>query len=143
MCWDVTGRFPAHPRSPSAARQFCTQELTGLLASRPERGALLDDVALIVSELITNSLNAGSIDTTVTLSWHRHQLRLAVTDDAPGVPTLQTATRDESHGRGLAITKSLSSAWGVQPLAGDRAGKQVWAQLTVPTTLTEALQCRQ
>ena len=141
MCWDAVQTFSADTRVPAAARQFCTEQLTSILADRTERHALLDDVTLLVSELITNSLNAGATAATVHLGWHRHQLRIAVDDDAPGLPGLHVATDNDSHGRGLAITQTLSDAWGVEPHPPDEAGKQVWAELSVAPILTTALNC--
>lgn len=141
MCWEVTQRFPADTRSPSAARRFANHQLSRLFADRSERRGLLDNATLIISELITNSINAGASAAAVTLSWHRDRLRLSVDDDAPGVPTLQYATSDQSHGRGLAITQSLSHAWGVQARPSHVVGKQVWADLRVAPTLTATLHC--
>lgn len=141
MCWDARRHFAAETRSPAAARRFCTQRLSEMLTDRPERAALLDDLALVVTELVTNSLNAGASATTVRLSWHRHQLRLAVEDDAPGIPMLRSAASDDSHGRGLAITESLSLAWGVQSTPAVQVGKRVWADFAVAPTLTTALPC--
>jgi anti-sigma regulatory factor (Ser/Thr protein kinase) len=113
-----------------------------LLADQPERGELLGDVTVIISELVTNAVNAGATSALVTLDWHRHQLRLVVADDAPGVPALQAPTRDETHGRGLAITQSLSTVWGVEPPSrGYHVGKQVWAELRVAPVLTTTLLC--
>ena len=86
-------------QSPAAARRFCVERLRSLLADQPERVDLIDDVALIVSELITNTINAAGTTALLGLSWHRGYLRISVDDDAPGVPALQTATRDETHGR--------------------------------------------
>lgn len=138
MCWQVSTHFSYDPRSPGQMRRFATARLSGLLASRPERRELLGDVTLIVSELVTNSINARCTSGTVDLSWHRDQLRIEVWDDAAGWPTLQAAGRDESHGRGLAITSALTTAWGVETT---KPGKRVWAELPVPTTLTGTLHC--
>ncbi len=141
MCWDAMQQFAADTRSPGDARHFCTEQLTGVLADRPERAALVDDVTLVISELVTNSVTAGAAATTVHLVLHRDELRIAVDDDAPGLPTVQSAARDDSRGRGLAITQSLSDAWGVQPHPGDQVGKQVWAEIGVAVLLTSALAC--
>lgn len=142
MCWDAYQRFPSDTQSPAAARRFCVQQLSALLADVPERAGLLDDVTLIVSELITNTINAGATSALVSLSWHRDYLRLSVADDAAGMPALQAATRNETHGRGVAITQSLSQAWGVDPSDhSSEASKQVWAELGVAATLTKALHC--
>jgi hypothetical protein len=141
MCWEVTQTFPATTHSPRAARDFCTEQLAGLLADHPERRNLLEDARLIVSEPVTNALNAGSTTTSVGLDWHRHHVRLSVSDDAPGLPIMQAATSDQSHGRGLAIIASLSITWGIDPHPSNHTGKQVWAELDVSPTLTDGLNC--
>jgi anti-sigma regulatory factor (Ser/Thr protein kinase) len=141
MCWDAARRFPADTRSPREARHFCTEALSALLADRPERSELVDDVTLIVTELLTNSINAGADSALVTLNWHRDQLRVTVGDDAPGAPALQCASPNETHGRGLAITQSLSTAWGVETTHANRTGKAVWAELSVAPTLTDTRRC--
>lgn len=142
MCWDAARRFPADTRSPGEARRFCAQALSAILADRPERRELLDDVTLIVTELITNSINAGATTALVTLNWHREQLRVTVGDDAPGAPTLQYPSPNETHGRGLAITQSLSTAWGVELTRLDNLpAKAVWAELGVAPALSESVQC--
>ena len=141
MCWDAIQQFPDDTRSPAAARHFCTDQLTTILADQPGRGALLDDVALIASELMTNSVNAGSSATTIGLSWHRHVLRLTVSDDAPGLPALQYPTPDQSSGRGLAIIQALATSWGVEDVPTGRSGKRVWAEMRIAALLTENLPC--
>lgn len=138
MCWDVTAPFERSTRSPAQMRSFAAKGLSSVLSERPERAQLLDEAMLIVSELVTNSVNARCDTGTLQLSWHRDQLRIGVWDDAAGHPTLQAAGNDDSHGRGLAITASLSTAWGVDTAT---SGKTVWAELAVPTTLTATLAC--
>ena len=138
MCWQSISGFTRDLRSPGEMRGIASTTLLDLLASRPERDAVVEDATLIVSELVTNSINAGCTAGTVTLSWHRDQLELAVWDDAPGRPALRSSGPNESHGRGLAITASLSAAWGVELTD---PGKRVWAEVAVPPTLTETLNC--
>ncbi|MCW2496180.1 ATP-binding protein [Jatrophihabitans sp.] len=141
MCWDAVRGFVTHPRAPAAARSFAMVELEGALAAGAERQELLDDVALVVSELLTNSLNAGATLALVRLDWHRDLLRLAVVDDAPGLPTPQWPSADQTHGRGIGIINAVSRAWGADPLPNSETGKQVWADFHVATSLTAALRC--
>src|SRR4051794_33870884 len=115
MCWDVTRQLATDARAPERARRFCAEQLTGMLAERPERDGLLQNIYLIATELVTNAVNARASTTTLGLSWHRHRIRLTVDDDAPGAPTPQPPSSDQSHGRGLAIVELLSTAWGVRP----------------------------
>ena len=101
-------------------------------------------MTLIVTELVTNSINAGATSALVTLNWHRDHLRVAVGDDAPGAPALQNPSPNGTHGRGLAITRSPSNAWGVEitPL-NIHITKAVWADLSVASALSASLECGQ
>ncbi|MET7618434.1 ATP-binding protein [Streptomyces sp. NPDC005408] len=105
-----------------------------------------DDVALVVSELVTNALrHALPTDThretqepPVRLHLMRWTTRLvcAVRDpshDSPGTagesddaPFPDPSGAAES-GRGLFLVDSFSDSWGWHPLAGSLHGKVVWA----------------
>jgi hypothetical protein len=95
-----------------------------------ELGDTADDAELVVSELITNCLNAGARMLDLTLVGHHATVRIEATDDAAGLPEIGTlADPDEVTGRGLRIIDTLSVAWGTRPTT---VGKTVWADLTVP-----------
>jgi anti-sigma regulatory factor (Ser/Thr protein kinase) len=93
----------------------------------------LDDVALVVSELMTNSLRAGCEQTHLRIDIDEQRLLVAVTDDAPGEPHLGALALHESHGRGLQLVAALAVNWGVKVL---RHGKEVWAELSLLTPET-------
>jgi serine phosphatase RsbU (regulator of sigma subunit)/PAS domain-containing protein len=114
--------FAAAERSVAEARRFTRQTLQ-------EWGAvdLVDSASLIVSELVTNALVHTGTPALVTLTLHGPDLRIDVEDRHPGriIPIVTIPTPDTSeHGRGMVITRSLSSAWGVEYTA---AMKRVWA----------------
>jgi anti-sigma regulatory factor (Ser/Thr protein kinase) len=138
VCWEVAESYHGDVRSPAAARRFTVDELSSVLPDGAAREAFLDDVTVIVSEFLTNSVKAGSSIARLKLTLHRERLRLAVHDDAPGQPVLQAAAACEAHGRGIAIAARLSSGWGSEP---SPIGKQTWAELPVPAELTAALTC--
>lgn len=82
-----------------------------------------DDVLLVVSELVTNSVrHSESSDIDVTVSTGDSRIRVEVSDDGPGFTT-ETVQGD---GMGLILVDKLSEAWGSQ--AGDRF--TVWAELS-------------
>jgi anti-sigma regulatory factor (Ser/Thr protein kinase) len=117
----VTTRLPGDRRAPGAARSYVAGQLaTGTV---PE-GVLVDDVVLIASELVTNSVRGGAgwIDLTVRVTGGR--LDLLVEDDAGGWPVLLTADGEAVGGRGLGIVDQLVDAWVVTPR---RSGKLVTA----------------
>ncbi|MCU1656943.1 MAG: putative sensor protein [Pseudonocardiales bacterium] len=138
MCWDIAEFYPCDTRSPGYARRFCSKHIPAVLAGGRDRDAIVEDAAIIVSELVTNSINAGCSAVHVELSIHREHLRLTVRDDAPGEPRRREAGPEDVHGRGLTITASLARAWGVEPAD---TGKQVWAELEYPPQMAGALDC--
>ncbi|WP_078988496.1 ATP-binding protein [Streptomyces sp. WM6372] len=114
-----------------------------------------DDVALVVSELVTNALRhalpedagvggasgagcgagSGEPEPTVRLHLMRWSTRLvcAVRDpseDRPGgsfAPERTQENCDLESGRGLFLVDAYSDSWGWHPLAGRLTGKVVWA----------------
>ncbi|MFK0046763.1 ATP-binding protein [Streptomyces sp. NPDC090741] len=114
-----------------------------------------DDVALVVSELVTNALRhalpedagagggsgsgsgsgSGDPEPTVRLHLMRWSTRLvcAVRDpseDRPGgsfAPERTQENCDLESGRGLFLVDAYSDSWGWHPLAGRLTGKVVWA----------------
>jgi hypothetical protein len=53
-----------------------------------------------------------------------------VWDQAPGAPVLKTVGPDAESGRGLAMVRDLSDAWGWYP-AERQPGKCVWAKISI------------
>ncbi|MEU7564462.1 ATP-binding protein [Streptomyces fradiae] len=127
--------LPARYEAVRGARQFTSVTLTQWNLS--ER---FDDVALVVSELVTNALRhalpAGTpreqpLDPPVRLHLMRWAGRLvcAVRDPSPDTPTARGSGEDfaAESGRGLFLVESFSDSWGWHPLAGALHGKVVWA----------------
>jgi hypothetical protein len=139
MCWQVAQSYPCQPGTPARARLFCAETLPSLLAATAARDPLIELALLVVSELVTNAVNAGCVTARLILSMHHDRLRVGVCDDAAGQPQMAHPSRSEPHGRGLLIIASVARSWGVTPAA---TGKEVWAELDVDTELTTALDCR-
>ncbi len=133
MCWGVSETFSGDAFAPAHARDLCADQLRSALADLPGRDDLIFDAKVIASELLTNSVRAGSRLMRLSLSLHRDVLRLTVDDDAPGAPERRVPLRDEPSGRGMAIVASLAGGWGVERRI---PGKQVWVDLDVPADLT-------
>jgi two-component sensor histidine kinase len=99
-------------------------------------GSVVDDAALLITELITNAVRyakplPGDV---LRIGWDLDGSRLVlkVTDGGGGdAPHRQDAGPRDTRGRGLAIVEAVATRWGV-----DRSGSNlntVWAELPVPS----------
>ncbi|MDX6274786.1 MAG: hypothetical protein QOJ92_1996 [Frankiales bacterium] len=97
---------------------------------------LAPDVAIVVSELVTNAVLHARTRVEVRILLQESGVRVEVVDDGPAdlLPTPEEAsesTPDDlelqtTTGRGLAIVTALVESWGVDP---GPEGKLVWAEL--------------
>jgi anti-sigma regulatory factor (Ser/Thr protein kinase) len=105
---------------------------------------LIDDAGLVVSELVTNAVQATGT-TEPKPSWEQlgpvaaikvrvthlgGSISIAVWDNDPTPPASRDAAPDAEGGRGLMIVAALSERWDYYPSAG--GGKVVWAELAIP-----------
>ncbi|MEV7020155.1 ATP-binding protein [Streptomyces sp. NPDC093991] len=93
--------------------------------------ALVDDVTLIVSELVTNAVQHSSgAQVTFTMTVRDGFLRLTVHDGTPGRPVARNTPDDAERGRGLFLVGILAAAhggtWGT-----DHDGATIWCALAV------------
>jgi anti-sigma regulatory factor (Ser/Thr protein kinase) len=132
---DVTGRWPlasflelgALPSAVPCARLHTRQllwewQLTGLA----------DSAELIVSELMTNAIQASRADrrTAPVRLWllaDRTSLLILVWDASPLPPVRMNTSDDAENGRGLLLVETLSTRWDF--FAHHQGGKVVWASL--------------
>lgn len=111
-----------------------------MFVNRRATADVADEAALIVTELVTNAVAAGTSTNQVELTVHRTHLELTVGDDAPGRPQLTPfSSLDQSH-RGLHLVNALASTWTVQNRAASR-GKDIIAELTLLPDAVERLHC--
>ncbi|MEV0961905.1 ATP-binding protein [Streptomyces sp. NPDC049910] len=132
----ATCALPARYEAVRGARKFTSRTLT-----RWDLDERFDDVALVVSELVTNALrHALSADAPrdqeppVRLHLMRWTSRLvcAVRDPSEDSPVAGEAEDSAECGRGLFLVDSFSDSWGWHPLAGPLTGKVVWALFRLP-----------
>ncbi|MCG6499123.1 ATP-binding protein [Kitasatospora sp. A2-31] len=126
-CW-----LPRHLRSAGAARR----ELRRFLADHPGAEGLLPTGELLLSELVTNSLQHAR-----TPRGRLIQIRFRLTDDLLRIevhdadsaePALRDPADSDEAGRGLLLVHELAAQWGCCPRNGG-VGKFVWCHV-VPET---------
>ncbi|MGV9882599.1 ATP-binding protein [Streptomyces sp. NPDC003006] len=124
--WD----FPADPGAVRTARSVVRAQLGdwGLMP-------LGDITALLVSELVTNSLRHASGPIGVRLVRPLDplgSLLVEVSDPLPDPPLARMAALDDEGGRGLQLVARSSRRWGTRPGRTGRTGKTVWFELALP-----------
>jgi anti-sigma regulatory factor (Ser/Thr protein kinase) len=95
-----------------------------------------DDIALLVTELVTNAVRHGgaTTDRPLQVEFRRQADRVRVEVVDPGTsfePPAPPTSGDASGGWGLFLVDQLAERWGVRPA---RAGTCVWFEL--PAGLT-------
>ena len=83
------------------------------------------DVALAVSELVTNALRHGDDPVTLTVTPANGVVRIEVTDANPSLFVTAGADMDEGR-RGLRLVDAVCKSWGWHPVDG---GKCVWCEV--------------
>jgi anti-sigma regulatory factor (Ser/Thr protein kinase) len=120
--------------APGCSRMFARATLT-----RWGAVDVVDDAMLVVSELVTNAVNATGVSgplnwaelpplslLTVRLVALDGSVVIEVWDSSPKEPVARTPAPDDEHGRGLHLVGHLARRWGFYP---HRGGKVVWAEL--------------
>jgi anti-sigma regulatory factor (Ser/Thr protein kinase) len=96
---------------------------------------LAEDAELVVSELVTNAVQAGSQAGTsdpvrVCMAAIGTQLLIQVRDSCPGFPVRRNSGAGDEAGRGLMIVDQVAAEVGWYRVPASR-GKVVWCLLTV------------
>ncbi|WP_183061950.1 ATP-binding protein [Motilibacter peucedani] len=87
-------------------------------------GAMLDDAALLVSEVVANAVRHGAPPIVLSVEClSARELEVAVRDGSPTDPLPRVASELDESGRGMALVAALSESWGTRH---DATGKQVW-----------------
>ncbi|MFI0539945.1 ATP-binding protein [Streptomyces sp. WSLK1-3] len=119
--------FPADPGAVRAARTAVRDRLAAW-----HLDGLADIAALLVSELVTNSLRHATGPIGVRLvrpGGVGGVLLVEVSDPLPDPPRERVADPDDESGRGLLLVAHAADRWGTRP---GTAGKTVWFELSVP-----------
>jgi anti-sigma regulatory factor (Ser/Thr protein kinase) len=128
--------LPLDGRGPRAARTAVVTRLRGHVPP-----AVLDDAALVVSELVTNAVRHSTVPdgvVVVCVTLTAMTVRLEVADPgsdhvvAPRAPDL-----GGGGGFGLHVVRAVSERWGLEQVAA--GGTRVWAQLALVPTAAPAV----
>jgi anti-sigma regulatory factor (Ser/Thr protein kinase) len=88
------------------------------------------DLALLVSELMTNAVRHGRGTVHLALEVDDRRVRVEVHDEGAGLPRARTPQLSGSRvgGFGLNLVAAIADDWGVDPVGGTR----VWAETRRP-----------
>jgi serine/threonine-protein kinase RsbW len=127
----MTVHLPAVPASAAVLRH----QLAADLAARPISAALIDDVVLVATELVTNAIRHAEplADGEVTVAWRvdGREVLVRVTDGGGSSrPRVRHPSPRETSGRGLALVETLARRWGVEDADDPGGATTVWAALS-------------
>jgi serine phosphatase RsbU (regulator of sigma subunit) len=104
------------------ARRLAVEALTGFPS-----GDVVDDTAIVVTELVTNALLHGLPPAQLLVRVDgTGAVRVEVSDASPVLPVRVRQDRESMTGRGLKLVEASAERWGVQR---QPVGKTVWAEL--------------
>jgi anti-sigma regulatory factor (Ser/Thr protein kinase) len=146
VCRVTQRRYAPEPSAAGDARRLTQQQLVEW--DLPE---VVDDAALLVSEVVTNAVVHARSDIDFTLAVAEGSVEVGVADREtrqprvrPSDPGLQPDewTWLSTHGRGMVLVDQIADEWGVEERV---TGKQIWFRLAAPTTwpYTPSCLCRE
>jgi anti-sigma regulatory factor (Ser/Thr protein kinase) len=124
MAVDLALNLPSDTSAPGLARAAAKRYLSGKVDS--ER---LGEVALVISELVSNALEHGRGQVVLRLQLDDGTVRGEVIDDGGGFEhEIRERGPDDVSGRGLFLVETLSNRWGIH-----EGTTHVWFELAAQT----------
>ncbi|HVV29656.1 MAG TPA: ATP-binding protein [Mycobacteriales bacterium] len=121
---EATCALPLGVNAVAHARHFTEEKVEAWGACQE----VVDTAVLLTSELVTNAVLYGFGGRELQLQARSGTLRIVVTDDAPGVPTVRHPDEDSESGLGLLVIEACADRWGVQQ---HDVGKSVWCEIAL------------
>ena len=87
---------------------------------------LADDVALLVSELVSNVVRHTDFGAVMRLTRAARHLRCSVVDGGGNLPHRRHPSPSDQSGRGLLLVETIASSWGSTTTAGRT---EVWFEV--------------
>jgi two-component sensor histidine kinase len=124
--------------SPEAASCRAARDFTTATLHSWDLDALLQDTALVASELVSNALRYGAClsyvaeraEVELIFWWRTTHLICVVIDASTAPPILAPTDLAAESGRGLRVVQAIARAWGWTMVSGQQ--KAVWASLRLP-----------
>jgi anti-sigma regulatory factor (Ser/Thr protein kinase) len=108
----------------------CGRGWVGVVLREWGRADLVELAELLVSELVTNAMDAssraGAPAIRLAIAADRQHVMISVRDFAPGAPAPRQPGDDEESGRGLWLVAELAERFGWHPAPDHESGKVVW-----------------
>ena len=96
----------------------------------PMHAEWLDDAQLAMTEIVTNAVLHTRTDLVLTIRVEHGRLCVQLRDDSPKLPVERRSRPEATTGRGIALVRALTSAYGAEPLP--EGGKIVWFVMGPP-----------
>jgi hypothetical protein len=122
LVYEVTAEFPAERGSPGCARRLVVAALQEWGCG----GALVDDAALVVTELASNVVLHAGTPLSISVRVLDSMLHVAVCDGVSPHASGSDGWMTPQPLHGLDLIDAISTRWGVECVPG---GKVVWAEL--------------
>jgi len=119
----ITLRLVSEPTAAIRARDSPRHACAGL------PGPLLEDAALLTSEVVTNSVKYAPGTLTIAIECTESAVEVSVADESSTMPTLREVGTDEVGGRGLQLVQLVAREWGCAPHR-DGHGKTFWFRVS-------------
>lgn len=117
------------PRSVARARRWVARTAPTVVDGSVD-AVLVDTLALLVSEVVTNSVLHARTPCALSLRQVGDRLRVEVADGCSELPVKGRLSGLAEHGRGVGLVSTLSDAHGVHRSVD--GGKTCWFELALP-----------